>query len=138
MRRLMDWLSRQKAIALLLVRLATGAVLVDAGYRKLFVAGLAGVTTQFADWGYPLPHVIGPAIGLFELVGGLALIAGLFSRYVGALVAIQFVVAILTVTMARGFTGTRLTMLLAVAGLMIATSGGGAWTLDRALARDRW
>ncbi|MBI4083185.1 MAG: DoxX family protein [Candidatus Lambdaproteobacteria bacterium] len=138
MRRLMEWLSRQEAIALLLVRLATGAVLVDAGYRKLFLAGLAGVTSQFREWGYPLPQVIGPAIGLFELVGGLALFAGLFSRYIGVLVTIQFVVAILTVNMARGFQPSRLPMMLVVAGLVIATSGGGAWTLDRLLSRGRW
>lgn len=137
MRRSMEWLSRQEAIALLLVRLATGAVLVDAGYRKLFVAGVEGATAQFREWGYPLPQVVGPAIGLFELVGGLALIAGLFSRYVGGLVAIQFLVAILTVSMERGFQPSRLPIMLMVAGLVLATSGGGAWTLERLLSRGR-
>src|SRR4030095_9961902 len=71
------------------IRIATGVILLHAAYHKV-TGGLGKVADSFAKMGVPLPEISGPAIAIFEVVGGAALIAGLFGRWVGLLVALQF------------------------------------------------
>ncbi|MBI4083186.1 MAG: DoxX family protein [Candidatus Lambdaproteobacteria bacterium] len=134
----MSWLGRQQATALLLMRLAVGSILFEAGYAVVFDTGMESAVTAFRGWGFPLPQVVGPASALFELLGGLALSVGLFTRYLAVLITIQFSVALLVVKLDQVFPAGRIDAMLIVAGLLLATRGGGLLQLDRALARGRW
>lgn len=52
----------------------------------------------FTDLGIPMPELNAWFVGGVECVGGLLLIAGLFSRYTGCVLSINMLVAYLTVT----------------------------------------
>src|SRR6187551_3788477 len=85
------------SLALLVLRLAVGAVFIAHGAQKVFVYGLAGTGGSFADMGVPLAEIAGPVVGLVELIGGVFLVIGLATRLVGAALAVNMLVATLLV-----------------------------------------
>jgi putative oxidoreductase len=58
-----------------------GIIFAVAGYSKL--VGIGGTIEYFAKLGFPLPVITAWFIALLELGGGIALILGLFVRYLG-------------------------------------------------------
>jgi uncharacterized membrane protein YphA (DoxX/SURF4 family) len=87
---IMENLERAKWAALPL-RLVMGTILSVAGYMKL--VAMAGTIEYFAKQGFPIPVATAWFITLLELCGGIALILGLFVRYLGLLYTIEFIVA---------------------------------------------
>ena len=71
-----------------------GAVFVSEGILK-FVYANQGVG-RFTKLGFPMPHATATFVALFEIVGGLCLLAGLFTRLVAIGFSIEMVVAMLT------------------------------------------
>lgn len=71
-----------------------GAVFVSEGILK-FVYANQGVG-RFTKLGFPIPHATATFVALFEIVGGLCLLAGLFTRLVAIGFSIEMVVAMLT------------------------------------------
>ncbi len=130
-------MEKNMAYGLTLVRLTMGVMLFMAGYGKVFVAGLGGVAQRFENMGMFMPQVTGPFIGLLELVGGAALVIGLFTRYLGLIFAIQFVVATYAkvAMMQTGWNAARIDIMLVVVGLLLATNGGGALNLGTLLKK---
>jgi putative oxidoreductase len=84
--------------ATVLIRLMAGGVFVSEGILK-FVYENQGVG-RFTKLGFPFPDVTATAIGVFEIVGGLLLLTGLFTRLVSILFSIEMVVAMLTTKIA--------------------------------------
>lgn len=135
MKSLIKALSNQAGLGLALIRIMMGIVLVYHGYLKITKLGWA--VGFFGKVGIPIPSVSGPFITLLETVGGLALIVGLFTRYLGILYAIQFVVAayLQWFFFSKGYGGAELELMLLFAGVLLATNGGGAYSLDRKIGR---
>ncbi|HEX6607959.1 MAG TPA: DoxX family protein [Chloroflexia bacterium] len=79
----------------------------------------------FQTIGVPLPELTLILIGLLELFGGLALIAGLLTRLFGFLLACNMLVAMLTV----GNTAEELPLFIACA--LLVWTGGGMFSLDQ-------
>lgn len=126
------WIDR----GLLLLRVALGVVFVMHGWQKAFVYGHAGVTGAMAALGLPFPGVNATLITAVELGGGLALLAGLFTRPAAFVIAGAMAVATLTAHLANGFfmpTGFEYTLTLMLASLAILMTGPGAYSLDRRL-----
>ncbi len=126
------------AVGMLLLRLAVGIVLFAHGWQKLFVMGVPGVTGFFGAIGIPAPGLMAWVVTLVELLGGAALILGLFTRYVAPLVAIVMLVAILTVKKSVGLigaegTGYELDLLILGGALALMFAGPGIYALDRLL-----
>jgi putative oxidoreductase len=125
---------------LTVLRVVTGIVFFMHGWTKVFVWGFEGTAAGFAQMGIPLAGVAGPFVGLLELLGGLALIAGLATRWISIPLAFTMVVAILQVHLAAGFfnpNGYEFPLML-LAGLVgLTLSGGGAFALDNVLASRR-
>lgn len=122
-------LAGQQALALTLLRGAMGIILGHAGQLKVFRGDLA--VSAFSELGIPWPQVLGPAVSLLELGGGLALFVGLFTRVLGVLFAAEFLVASALIVNVRGLMGARLEYLLVAGALVLATNGAGALALDR-------
>jgi putative oxidoreductase len=73
-----------------------------------------------------------------ELLGGLAILTGLFTRWAGVLLAIDMAVAILQVRLGGGFfapSGFELELTLLGAALTFAAVGAGGVSVDRLLDR---
>ena len=134
MKELVMSLSRLSGFGLAFSRVLLGAMLAFAGYHKVFNSGffVGGLNSM----GFPLPQVLGPIVSLLELGGGLLLILGLFTRYLGVLFTVQFIVASVVMTQMKGMVGARLEYLIVAAAFILATNGGGALSLDRMTRRE--
>lgn len=126
--------------ALAALRVIIGSVFLAHGAQKLFVFGLDGVTGAFAGMGVPLAEVAGPTVAFIELVGGFALVLGLFTRVAGLLLAAVMLGAMLLVHLPAGFflpNGVEFVLTLLTAAVFFALTGPGAYSLDAALGRTR-
>jgi putative oxidoreductase len=77
---------------LLLVRVYWGWQFAQSGWGRLHNSGAAGF---FASLGIPAPHFTVICISLLEFIGGILLIAGLGTRFIGLLLAGDMAVAYL-------------------------------------------
>lgn len=117
----------------LLLRLVIGAIFLGHGLLKL--QNPAGVIGFFEFLNIPLPAVTAWFILILELVGGVGLILGLGTRWLGLLFAIQMVVVILLVKLQVGFiamegTGYELELALLAGSLALAALGSGLPSLE--------
>lgn len=125
---------------LLLMRLALGLVFVMHGGQKLFLLGHAGVTGFMASLGLPMPAVSAALLIAVEFVGGLALVAGVFTRGTALLIAANMLVATVTVHLANGFflpAGYEFTVTLMLTSLALLMTGPGAYSVDAWLSHRR-
>jgi putative oxidoreductase len=78
----------------LLVRVALGATFASTGWGKL--VHLDRTIGFFRELGIPAPELQAPFIGGLELVGGICVALGLFTRFVAVPLALTMLVAIAT------------------------------------------
>lgn len=120
-----------------LARLALGWVFVQSGWGKLH--NLENVIEYFSSLGIPAPHLQAPFVAGVELVGGLFILGGLFTRFVSVPLAITMVVALLTAK--RGDIATAGDLYGSVEFLYLlgfgylAAFGAGLLSLDEILVR---
>lgn len=132
----MRYLDRLQPLALLVMRLALGAIMVTHGYHKVF-----GGLNHFASMvgGMGLPRWLAYVSAFTELLGGLLILVGFFTRAAAFAICIDLVVAIWKVHLHNGLTGSPdrpgYEFPLAAAALAFALIffGGGAIALDHVL-----
>jgi putative oxidoreductase len=120
------------------LRVVVGIVFLMHGGQKFFVYGIEGTTNAMTQMGIPLPAVSAVVVGLVELVGGAALLTGLWTRWAALLLVGDMAVAILAVRFRGGFfapTGYEHELTLLGAALTLALIGPGRGPLDRFLPR---
>ena len=113
---------------LTLLRLVVGVIFVMHGWQKLSM-GFHNVGGFLGSVGIPLPTLAAVVLTIVELVGGIALILGLLTRYAATLLAIDMLVALITVHIKGGFfapKGVELPLLLLAANLNLILAGAGA------------
>lgn len=127
------------SLALLILRVAIGAVFIAHGAQKVFVYGFAGTSASFADMGVPLADVAGPVVGLLELIGGILIVLGLATRVVAAALAVDMLVAMVLVHLSSGIFaaegGYELTLVLAAAAVTLVLAGAGRLSADAVLTQ---
>lgn len=127
-------------IGLAVLRVIIGIIFLAHGAQKLFVFGMGGVTGAFTQMGVPFPAVTGPLVAALEVLGGIALITGLFTRLAALGLAIDMLGAILLVRMKGGFfnpNGAEFELSLFAASLALALAGPGAFALGTIIANRR-
>lgn len=80
-------MSKTKSIISLVVRLAVGALFIKMGFDK--VSNMAGTIAFFGSLG--LAPVIAYAVAWIELVGGIAVLVGFYTKKVAAVLAVIMV-----------------------------------------------
>ena len=115
------------------VRISMGLIFAVHGYQK-FAGGIAGVAAFFAKVSIPLPGLMAPFIAVLELVGGILLVLGLATRWVGLLFALEMIVTTFWVQIpGRGWGASDLDRSLLAGGILLFLAGGG-----RAAVDERW
>jgi putative oxidoreductase len=134
---LMRGLEKLKPLALLLLRLALGVIFIFHGYPKLFTH-TRDMMQFFVRFGLPGYFVY--LSGILELFGGILLIAGLFTRIVGLLLAGEMAVALWRVhglfSKPLAVNNYELPLAVAVGAFAIATMGAGLISLDYPIYRE--
>jgi putative oxidoreductase len=127
-------------VGLTVLRVVTGIVFSMHGWTKVFVWGFEGTAAGFAQMGIPLAGIAGPFVGLLELLGGVALVAGLATRWISIPIAFTMLVAILKVHLGAGFfapNGYEFPLMLLAGLASLTLAGGGAYAVDNVLAARR-
>ena len=121
-----------------ILRMVVGVVFLMHGYQKLFVWGFGGVAAFLTPLGIPAPSVMAVVLTLVELLGGVALVAGVLTRWAAMLLALDMLVAILAVHLKNGFfepKGYEFVLTLLAACVALGLAGPGAASVDGAIAR---
>src|SRR5712675_383088 len=119
-----------------ILRIALGGVLIPHGMQKLLgMFGGMGFTANaalFDKLGYAPGIFWGTLVGLTELVGGILLVLGLFTRFAAAAVVI-FMITAVHFTSAKGFFwgsgGMEYPILIGICALFFLIRGGGNCSL---------
>ncbi len=116
-----------------ILRLAVGTVFLMHGGEKLFVYRFHATAGFLGHLGFPYPLVMAVILTLTEFLGGIALIVGLFTRWVAVALAIVMIVALFKVHLHGGFFlpgGVEYVTTLLAANLCLAFAGGGMLAID--------
>lgn len=140
--------------SVLLIRIAVGAIFLSEGIQKFLYPAENGAG-RFTRIGIPSPDVMGPFVGIVEIVCGALILVGLLTRLAAIPLIIDMLVAILStkipILLGHGFWGfslrtlpyygfwgmlhearTDLAMLLSSILLLIV--GAGLWSIDARLS----
>jgi putative oxidoreductase len=143
--------------AVILIRIIVGGVFLAEGIQKFLYPAEVGAG-RFAKIGIPNAEVMGPFVGVVEIVCGTLILLGLLTRLATIPLIIDMLVAILStkipILLGHGFWGfslrnlpyygfwgmvhearTDFSMLLGSVFLLIV--GAGAWSLDARLAQSK-
>ncbi|MCL9659258.1 DoxX family protein [Paenibacillus hunanensis] len=123
-----------------IMRVVLGILFLAHGISK-FQMGMDGVAGWFQSVGIPgfLAYVVSP----IELVGGILLIIGLFTRYVSILLIIVLLGAVFTVKLSAGLMGNgqmagyELDLSFMLVALYLAVSNNTGFSLDQMLFRRK-
>lgn len=126
----------------ILIRLVVGAVFLSEGIQKFLFEELRGAG-RFEKIGLPSPEILGPMVGGFEIVCGLMILLGFYTR-LAVLPTITIMLVAFFTTKAQilaeeGFgemlhkSRTDWSMLLC--SLFLLVKGSGGFSLDRKLAK---
>lgn len=122
-----------QGVGSLIIRLALGLIFFIHGLQK-FQGGLDNTAGFFESLG--ISGIMGYVVATIELVGGILLIVGLGTRWIGAAFTVIMLVAIFTVKLQMGFAGGyEFEIALAAMSLYLVVSGGADYSLDRILFR---
>ena len=149
--------SSQAPRAVLLIRLMAGGVFFFEGVQKFLYAESLGAG-RFAKIGILAPELMGPFVGGVEVLCGLLVVLGLFTRLATLPLLLTISVAILStkvpILLGHGFWTFTLTKLprygvlsmlheartdfsMLLGGLFLLIVGGGTWSLDARLGKRR-
>jgi putative oxidoreductase len=121
---------------MLLLRVGAGAAILPFGLMKIGLLGtgtFAGTLQYFT--GMSIPWIIALLVIIGENLGGLSLIFGFCTRFCAASLVVIMAGAVVA-TFGMGYaTGFVTPLLFLLTFLPLVLNGGGAWSVDAAIAR---
>jgi len=127
-------------VAVLVARVVIGGIFLAHGAQKIFTWGLSATSDAFVGMGAPLPSVSAPIAAFVELLGGAALVLGIATPVVAALLALDMLGAFIVVHATNGVFvdagGFELVLALAVGAALVGFFGPQRISLDH-LVRSR-
>jgi len=126
--------------AVVLVRLAVGAVFLSEGIQKFLYPAALGVG-RFTKIGIPMPALSAPFVGVVEIVCGALVLVGLTTRLAAVLLMVDMLVAIATtkipILLSEGLWAmaheARVDFTMLLGSLFLLFVGAGPWALDAKL-----
>jgi len=127
-------------IAATFVRVVVGIMFLMHVTTKFKLGADAVAANIFAKNGIEPALMWAYVIMFLELVGGICLIVGLFTRFVAAALAIEMLVALLFVHLPKGYAagggGYEYVLLIGAICFVFAIRGGGPYSVDRAIGKE--
>lgn len=130
---------RQVDLALLVIRVVAGIIFMVHGWQKVEM-GIGNVAGFFGNVGAPLPSLTAPLVTALEFGGGAAIVIGLLTRPLAAMLAFDMFMATMLVHRANGFSGQggmEFTTLLCATAIALVIAGAGGLSADAALDRRK-
>lgn len=129
--------------AILLIRLSVGCIFLVEGIQKFLFPDLLGVG-RFLKIGIPAPEVMAPFVGGVEIVCGILVLVGFFTRLAVIPLIVDMLVAIATtkipILIEKGFWAmtheARTDWAMLLGSLFLLAIGAGRWSLDGRSHRD--
>jgi putative oxidoreductase len=123
-----------------IIRVAVGLSLAIHGWGKIGRSGGPGQLIQKLPQSAAIGDEITFVLMLIEFVGGLCIIAGLFTRFWAAAAAIEMAVLTFYIYWGNGFgwlaRGYEYTLMWGLVLFAVALRGGGPWSADRQFGRE--
>jgi len=128
----------------ILIRLIVGAVFLSEGIQKFLFPALRGAG-RFEKIGLPSPEFLGSFVGSFEILCGVLILLGLFTRLASIPLIIIMLVAFATtkseVYVEKGFWellhGSRTDWSMLLGSIYLLIKGGGYWSFDHTLYQTK-
>jgi putative oxidoreductase len=127
-------------VSTLILRIVLGISFFIHGISK-FQGGIENTAGWFGSIG--LPGFLAYAVAIIEVVGGIALVLGLFTRIVSILFVLLMVGAVVKVKLAAGFLGNgqmagyELDLAFLAMAVSIAITGSKAYALDSIIGKEQ-
>jgi putative oxidoreductase len=126
-----------------MLRVALGAILIPHGCQKFFGwfsgPGLARISASFDQIGYKPGMFWAVVVASTELIGGLMMVCGLFTRFAALAIAI-FMLNAIHFTSAKGFFwtagGSEFAILLFICAVVFLVKGGGDYSIDQKMGKE--
>jgi putative oxidoreductase len=126
-------------LAYTLVRVVVGVMFLMHVAGK-FNSGAAGVASMMAKNGLEPALMWAYFIIALESLGGICMVVGLFTRFFAAALAIEMLVALMTVHLPKGYSaghgGYEYVLLIGAVCFLVALRGGGPYSVDRAIGKE--
>lgn len=130
--------------AVIFIRLMIGAVFLSEGIQKFLFPDQLGAG-RFLKIGLPMPELLGPFVGTFEVVCGSLVLLGLLTRLAVMPLLVIMAVALTTtkwpMLAAQGFWHmaheARTDWSMSLGSWFLLIAGAGPWSLDARLASRR-
>ncbi|MCD5381012.1 MAG: DoxX family protein [Candidatus Pacebacteria bacterium] len=118
-----------------LLRVVTGFSFLYHGWSKVFgEMGVAGFTGMLNGLGVPFAALVSYLVAYGELLGGLALMIGVFTHWVSKMYIVIMLGAIILVHFQNGYNvmagGYEYQLLLLVLGFFFLANGAGKYSLE--------
>jgi len=122
------------------MRIVVGIMFLMHVSMKFKVGASAVAANVFAKNGFE-PALLWTYVVMFiELFGGVCLVAGLFTRFVAAVLAIEMLIALLFVHLPRGYMaaagGYEYVLLIGAVCFVLAIRGGGPYSVDGLIGKE--
>jgi putative oxidoreductase len=138
------YLNTNSMKSIILIRLIVGAVFLSEGIQKFMFPAVRGAG-RFESIGLPSPEFLGSFVGTFEVLCGLFILIGLFTRLASIPLITIMIVAILTtkieILQTRGIWemlhASRTDWSMLLGSLFLLINGGGIWSFDSLLSNKK-